>query len=85
MTGAKYLKDANRLGIFFLILFGICFAWYFVNPVAQDLHLDLLRLTFFGYTDMDVLSFVWGAIQSYVWAYIFVGLWYLVSGRKSVA
>ena len=82
MYGGKctsFWKLANRVGIFFVLLFVVCYIWYFVRGAEADLHMRLLRLAFFGYNDMGVMSFVLGAVQRYVWAYIFVGLWWLAS------
>jgi len=80
----NFVKTANQLGIFFVILFIICFAWYYLKG-QTELHLQLLRLTFFGYSGMNVVSFVLAAIQAYVAGYVLVGLWQLaamVSGKK---
>lgn len=73
-----YLKKGNRLGLFLAILFVLCFAWNWINPVEQELHTSFLRLVFFGYDGANLGSFVFGLIQSYVWGYVFVGLWHLV-------
>jgi len=70
---------ANHVGFFFVLLFAVCFAWYFIHPVEQEMHLAMFRVSFFGFSGMNFLSFVYGAIQVYIWAYIFVGLGYLVS------
>jgi len=83
MYGGKcdsFWKGANRLGMFLVLLFAVCFIWYFVRSVEADLHMRLLKLAFFGYSGMDVKSFILGAIQSYVWGYIFTGLWWLACG-----
>ncbi|MBU0667700.1 hypothetical protein KJ951_01180 [Patescibacteria group bacterium] len=73
-----YWKCANAVGLFLVALFVICFAWYFIRPVEQELHMQMMKLSFFGFEDMSVVSFILGAIQSYVWGYIVVGLWTLV-------
>lgn len=73
----NYWKCANAVGIFLVALFVICFVWYYVRPVEQELHLRLFRMAFFGFDEMNVASFVLGAIQSYVWGYVGVGLWTL--------
>lgn len=79
-----FIKKANQLGIFFILLFVICFAWYYLKG-QPELHLQLLRLTFFGYSAMNAVSFILAVIQSYVAAYVLVGLWQLsgvVTGKK---
>ncbi len=83
MHGGKcesFWKCANRLGMFFVLLFIVCFIWYFVRGAEVELHMQLLKLSFFGFKDMGVMSFILGAIQSYVWGHIFTGLWCLVCG-----
>ena len=78
-SSCSYLGCANKVGLFFIILFALCFFWYFIHPVEQELHLSSLKLAFFGYTGMDVKSFILGAIQVYIWGYIAVGAWRIVS------
>lgn len=69
-------KCAHHVGMFLILLFLICFFWF--KPAdLSDLHLDLLRMAFIGFDDFNVKSFILGLLQSYVWAYIGVGLWYL--------
>ncbi|MBT3948861.1 hypothetical protein HOF40_02120 [Candidatus Parcubacteria bacterium] len=70
---------ANHIGFFFVLLFVVCFAWYFIHPVEQEMHLAMFRMSFFGFSGMNFVSFVLGAIQVYVWGYILVGLGYLMS------
>lgn len=73
----NYWKGANRLGLFLVILFIICFVWYYLRPVEQELHLKLLKMIYFGFSEMNLTSFILGLIQSYIWAYIIVGIWRL--------
>jgi len=70
-------KCSNRVGLFLVALYVICFAWFFVHPVEPDLHLRLLRLSYFGFDGMNIVSFIAGAIQTYIWAYIGVGIWHV--------
>ena len=79
-----FIKKANQLGIFLVLLFVICFFGYYLKG-QTELHLQLLRLTFFGYSGMNVVSFILAAIQAYVAGYVLVGLWQvaaMVSGKK---
>ena len=73
----KWIKQGNRVGIFLALLFVMCFAWYWLHPVHQELHMQILELSFFGYSGMNSVSFISGLIQSYIWGYIGTGLWYL--------
>lgn len=74
-----FFKQANRLGIFFVILFFMCFVWFYIQPVERELHVRLLRLSFFYFYDMNFMAMVSGALQSYVWGYIGVVSWVLAS------
>ena len=77
-NNCSYLQCANRAGLLLVILFVLCFVWYYIRPVEQELHLKLLKLSFYGFTNMNVGSFILGVIQSYIWGYIAVGAWQLV-------
>ena len=78
MENTSYLKQANRIGLFFVLVFVICFAWYFIMPSGQKLHLELFQMSYFGFNAVDVTGFIVGAIQTYIWGYIATGLWYLI-------
>ena len=79
----SYLKLANSVGLFLVILFAICFLWYFIMPAERELHLKLFRIAYSGFSGMNLLGFVFGAIQSYLWGYIGVGIWRLVGYKTS--
>ena len=66
------------MGIFFVILFALCFAWYYVGPADKVLHEQNLKSAFFGFSGMNAVSFILAAVQVYIWAYILSGLWALV-------
>lgn len=73
-----FWRCANRVGLFLLILFVICFVWHYVYPVDNDLRVKLFKMAYPGFSGMSLGSFVIGAIETYIYAYIGVGLWYLV-------
>jgi len=75
----NYFQHSNHLGLFFIVLFVICFVWFYLMSTEKELHEQLFRLTFLGFSGMNFWGFILGAIQSYVWGYIFVGLWQAVS------
>ena len=77
-----WVKHSNHLGIFFAFLFIICFFWYWIHPVQQAYHQQSLELWFYGYTGVNVVSFFLGIVQSFIWGYVFVGLWNLAGGFK---
>ncbi len=68
-------KHGNHLGIFLGLVFILCFLWYWIHPVQQQFHLQFLESAFFGFNGMNMRSFVLGLIQSYVYGYIFHGVW----------
>ena len=70
-------KLGNHVGIFLTLLFVLCFFWYWIHPVQQQLHLQVLESVFFGYDGMNIGSFILGLIQSYIWGYILSALWCL--------
>lgn len=74
----SYWHCANRIGLFLAMLFVICFVWFYINPAETDLHLRNLRLAFIGFSGMNFSSFLLGLVQSYVWAYVGVGIWSLI-------
>ena len=74
-----WLKLGNRVGIFLGLLFIVCFAWYWLRPVNQELHMDLFELLFYGFSGMNFPGFILGIIQSYVWGYIGAALWCISS------
>ncbi|MDP3995756.1 MAG: hypothetical protein Q8P74_00715 [bacterium] len=74
----NYFKLANSVGLFLAALFVVCFVWYYIRPIEQELHSGLFRLVFFGFNGMNFSSFIAGIIQSYLWAYIGVGIWKLI-------
>jgi hypothetical protein len=79
----NYIKKSHKVGVFFILLFAICFAWSFIYPVANSLHIDMFRMSFIGFQDANLIGFILGAVQVYVWAYIGVALW-SVSHREVV-
>lgn len=75
-------KLAHRNGLFFALLFVLCFAWYWVNPTQQATHVQQLQLAFLGFSGMNGSSFVLGLIQAYIWGYVGCGVWWL-AGKLS--
>ncbi|MCB9803039.1 hypothetical protein H6761_03440 [Candidatus Nomurabacteria bacterium] len=73
-----YWYHANKIGLLFILLFAICFFWPSFHPAQYGLHLQMMQMTFFGFSGMDWQSFAAGLIQAYFWAYIFVIVWKIV-------
>lgn len=71
------LKCAHRAGLFFMLLFVLCFSWWWRPADLKELRADLLRLAIVGFDDFNLKSFLLGLFQSYVWAYVGVFLWHL--------
>lgn len=72
-----YLKQSHKIGVFIALVFIVCFLWFYINPVASNLHTELFKLSFIGFQEMNLFGFILGLIQSYIWGYFFVGLWQL--------
>lgn len=80
MAGIKcnYWRCANRIGLFLALLFIVCFVWHSFYPVDAELRVKLFQMAFLGFNGMNFSSFILGLIQSYIWGYIGLGLWFLV-------
>ncbi len=76
------LKIGHQVGTFLAILFLLCFVWFWIRPVHQELHLELLELSFFGFQGMNTTSFIVGLVQSYIWGYVGVYIWRLAQLAK---
>lgn len=74
----SYWKCSMHVGLFLAVFFVICFAWFYIQPEEKELHMALLNLSFLGWSGMNFPSFLLGAIQSFIWGYILMGVWYLV-------
>lgn len=74
------LKKALRFSLFLVALFAVCFFWYWARPAAQDLMLQNMQMSYFWFSGMNVLSFISGAVQTFVWGMIIAGLWKLTVG-----
>ena len=73
-----FARQGVKVGIFFSLLFVICFAWFFIRGGSQEirtLHNNLFVLSFWGWTGFNAVSFFAGLIQSFVWGYIVAALW----------
>ncbi|MBI5135217.1 hypothetical protein HZA86_03215 [Candidatus Uhrbacteria bacterium] len=73
-----YWKCAHRVGLFLAALFVICFGFHSVYQPDPEFLLKMFQSVYLGFTGMDLTSFLLGAIQTYIWAYIGVGIWYAV-------
>ncbi len=71
----NYLNNSLTIAVFLVFLFIICFGWFYIQPVENELHQDLLRLTYLGWSGMNLPSFFLGVIQSFLWGFIFTAVW----------
>lgn len=78
--GCAIWKEGNKIGLFFVFLLVLCFVWFFLHPVEQELHLSMLKLSFFWFSGMNALSMLLALAQIYIFGYVVVGLWWL-AGR----
>ena len=59
----------------------VCHFWGYVVPAdLQQLHMDLLRMSFIGWTGMNVQSFVLGIVQSAIWSWL-IGAAFAIIGK----
>lgn len=80
MNNKNSWKTGIRIGVFFSILFVICFAWFYIrggSAEVKQLHDNLFALSFFGWSGMNAVSFILGLIQTFVWGFGSVILWNL--------
>jgi len=80
MEKQNFWIKGTQVGLFFSFLFVLCFAWYYVrggNTELLKLHNNLFDLSFFGWSGMNITSFILGFVQVFVWGYIVVTLWRL--------
>lgn len=65
------------LSILFVVAYLICYVWYWLrpDPAVQELHTNLLKLAFFGFTGMNAVSFVAGLVQVFIWGWIVAVIW----------
>lgn len=82
MEEKNFWRYANRLGLFFIILYLICFVWHFFFPVDLELRIKLFQMGIIGFSGFNLFSLISGAVQVYFWAYIGLGLWRLVGPKN---
>ncbi|MBU0767171.1 hypothetical protein KKF55_05365 [Patescibacteria group bacterium] len=60
---------AFALAIVASSIFVACFFWgsFLSDPVLKDLHMNLMRVSFLGFSDMTIGGFINGFLQSVVW------------------
>lgn len=75
--GCAVGKLGNKIGLFFVFLSVLCFVWYFIHPVEQELHLSMLRMSFFWFSGMNGLNMLLALVQMYIFGYVVAGLWFL--------
>lgn len=73
----NFFLRANRLGIFLALVLMGCITWYLIYPMQREFHLEFLRSAIIGFQDVNLKSYLFAAIQGYVWGYIFLALWEL--------
>ena len=76
-----YSKLALQTGLLFGGLYVLCFLWPWMrglNAELSALHFKMWQIAFFGYTGMNVMSFIVGLVQSFIWGAVAVGVWRLM-------
>ncbi len=72
----------HRLGLFFVAAYTLCFFWGFIYPVEMELHMRMLRMMFVGFEGLDSTSFFYGAVQVYMWAWLYAFAWHAIMPHK---
>ncbi|MAG11801.1 MAG: hypothetical protein CMI52_03265 [Parcubacteria group bacterium] len=72
----------HRLGLFFVAVFTLCFFWGLVNTAEPILHMSLMKLSFIGFEGFDSVSYFYGAVQVYLWAWIYGFAWHSIMPKK---
>lgn len=67
----------NRIGLFFVFLSVLCFAWHMIFPVEQELQLAMLKMHFLWFSGMNAMSLFLALVQMYIFGYIVSGFWSL--------
>ena len=75
-------KCSHRIGMFLVMLFILCFTWSSYYTASMELQLQLYQILYFKFTGLNLMSFVSGLVQSYIWGYVFPFVWFL-SGKVS--
>lgn len=75
MKKLDLMQVAFSLAILFAIGFVVCYFWVYksTDPDLVNMHLGMLKISFFGYSGMNFASFILGLIQSFIWG-ILVGV-----------
>ena len=63
---------AYALALLGIIGFIICFFWgsLLSEPALKEMHMDMLRMSYFGFNGMNTQSFIFGIIQTGVWGLV---------------
>lgn len=75
MNRLNVVRTGNVLGIISAVFFLACMAWGFLfsDLVLQELHLNLLRLVYPGFT-MSFVGAVIGIVEAFVYGWLFGAL-----------
>lgn len=74
---SNFVHKSHRLGVFLVLLLIVCSVWYYVNPSGREMHLEMFRMSYLGFSGMNMMSFILALVQTYIWGYVFVGVWWL--------
>jgi len=62
-------KHARQVGVFAVLLYGLCLLWKvtITDPSVADLHMQLLKLALPGFQGLTVGSVVWGGVLAFIY------------------
>ena len=73
----KWVNWSHRIGMFLVISLIVDISWHYIMTPDYGLIHDFYKESFLGFTGFNLKSIIFALIQTYLWSYIFVGIWYL--------
>jgi len=75
MNHLNIKKSGNIFGIITVAFFALCIFWGLIitSPVLSELHLNILRITFPGFS-MSFIGIIIGVAESFVYGWVFGAL-----------
>ena len=79
-------KSGNVIGMITVVFFALCMFWglILVDPVLKELHLNILKITFPGFS-MTAVGILIGAIESFIYGWIFGALFARICRKVCVS
>lgn len=77
MKQSNVVRTGNVVGILGVALFLLCMVWGLLlsDPILKELHLNILRITFPGFS-MSLIGALVGAVESFVYGWVLGALFF---------